>query len=279
MSFWTDVRDTFTAPFRAVGDWVSDIASGENVFESTGKFVSKEFTAMWTLSDPNFALAQTDVGQEALNSKIANALTVGVSGDLAKTSKYGLDSATGIDPTWVTFRDAAIAGIDGSAKIGIAVASGGAAGAAAGAGGAGAYAVGAATVGGAYAGAQGVQKLNDAVATGDFAGIVSSATNIYNSSGGAGGLDLPDISDTVDAANQAVEDAQNVADIIRGAAGDARGAAGQAQSLVDLVKSNTPAQVRGYASSLADAASDNPGTSLALLAGAGLVAYLLLRGK
>lgn len=281
MSWWTDVRDAITAPFVAVGDWVGDIASGENIFSSTGKFVSKEITGVLTLSNPTFALAQTDVAQEALNSKIANALTVGVSGDLAKTSKYALDSATGVDPTWTSFRDALAAGVDGGAKIGIAYLSGGAAGAVASGAGAGAYAVGAAAVGGAYSGATAVDKFSGAVQSGDIAGAISSATNIYNSTnaGGDGGLGLPDISDTVDAANQAIEDAQNVADIIRGAAGDAQGAAGQAQSLVDLVKSNTPAQVRGYTDSLVDSVSENPGTSLALLAGAGLVAYLLLRGK
>jgi len=36
MSFWTDIRDAATAPFRAVGGLADDLVSGRNVFGSVG---------------------------------------------------------------------------------------------------------------------------------------------------------------------------------------------------------------------------------------------------
>lgn len=45
MSFWTDIRNTVTAPFRALGSFGSDLFSGKNVFDSIGKLATREISA------------------------------------------------------------------------------------------------------------------------------------------------------------------------------------------------------------------------------------------
>lgn len=44
MSFWTDLRDVVTTPVRSVVDFVDDIFSGENFFESIGDLVGKNIS-------------------------------------------------------------------------------------------------------------------------------------------------------------------------------------------------------------------------------------------
>lgn len=76
MSLWTDIRDTVTAPVRAVTGLVGDIFSGQNVLESAGRFAAREFSSM----TPGFKLATLPGVKQGL--KALDPITFGVSGDL-----------------------------------------------------------------------------------------------------------------------------------------------------------------------------------------------------
>lgn len=90
MSFWTDIRDTITAPFSAVGSLVSDIASGKNVFESVGK---EGFKALASFQAPE-DLFNKYTGLDNVLEK-ASPYTFNITGRLAEQSKLRYDVVTG----------------------------------------------------------------------------------------------------------------------------------------------------------------------------------------
>ncbi len=87
---WTDVRDTITAPIRATTGFASDLFSGKNVFESTGRLITKELAA---LQGPQ-ALAINSLGIESTLKKISP-YTLGLGGEIADTNKFAYELNTG----------------------------------------------------------------------------------------------------------------------------------------------------------------------------------------
>lgn len=85
MSFWTDIRDTVTAPFRAVGGLVGDILSGKNVFESATTFAGRGLAVYQ--APASFIVDKTPI-KGVLKNEMVDKLTLGVTGNLADRSAF-----------------------------------------------------------------------------------------------------------------------------------------------------------------------------------------------
>jgi hypothetical protein len=84
MSFWTDIRDTVTAPVRAVGNLAGDVFSGHNVFDSLGHAVKtfaitplKPLHAVASLTGSNVITKEIEKGQNAIGNAAASPFTFG----------------------------------------------------------------------------------------------------------------------------------------------------------------------------------------------------------
>lgn len=250
MSFWTDIRDTIEAPFKAVGGLVSDLASGKNVFDSVGQLGAKEFAAFM---GPTALLVDKTPLKVVLQK--ASPFTLGITGDIAKSSALAYDintqgktlgRAEAIDTAKYVGKDAAI--------IGAAVLTGGAvAGAAPGLGTAGA-------ITGGFAGAKAVSSFAN---TGDPTSLIQGATGLLS----GGGLSLPD------GFSDAFGTAKNFYD-------EANAAKQDAEDIYSKFARNAPVAVSGYSSNQSGYASGSPGggnTSLYIMAGLGMAAFILMR--
>jgi hypothetical protein len=93
MSFWTDIRDAATAPFRAIGGLVSDIASGKNVFESVGQAGFKTISAFQAPED----IFNKYTGLNTFFDK-ASPYTFGITGRLSEQSQMRMDQLSSNEP-------------------------------------------------------------------------------------------------------------------------------------------------------------------------------------
>lgn len=278
MSWWTDIRDAVTAPFRAVGSFVQDIAQGENFFESLGRFATREFFALNPMIATNAPLVNNiDPAKELLKNDYFNALTAGIGNNIVGVAEFTQDANTGRDFSYTEARDAYLDFAKGTAKVGAAALAAGAAPATASA-----YTTGAA----AYTGAQGASGIINKLESGDVLGAISSAASTYSPYTGLPEIP-PGVQDAINAGKDVKQTAEEIArkaEEARRAAEAAKQAGQQAAGLVDLTKSNLPPISRGYSSNtpgaiLSEGDSSGAGSMTPLLLVGGTLALILLKGR
>lgn len=293
MSFWDDVVNAVEAPFKAIGTLVSNVAQGGNVAQNLEQFIGKNVFVVDPVS--NSVIQGDNAIGNTLRSSTASKVTLGLSSDVVAISNYNsaanVNQQTNVDPL-----SAAKAFGDAYLKVG-AAAVGASEGVAASGGVDGVTS--AAEVTGATYGAVGTeQQAAGVLNTPSVSGVSSSVTNVTNLTGvDPGNSDfISAVTDAGASAQQAV-DAATAAQNAAAAASGAAGAAGQAatvasgagitagqaasgaQSLLNLVKSNTPAVVNGYTNTSPAATAPVTTTSMALpLIGLGLL-LLMRRAK
>lgn len=132
MSWWTDIRDTITAPVRAGWEIVTapfDIAAsvvrGDNVFDIIKAQVSEIANPAISAVMPVVGLAGTDSGQKLLENPLLDKLTLGVSSDF-KGYAHGLQT---LSKDFEISKDDALSSLRLGVKAAVAVGTAGAAGA------------------------------------------------------------------------------------------------------------------------------------------------------
>lgn len=262
MSFWTDIRDAVTEPFRAAGSFAEDVISGRNVFESLGDFGTREFFALNPMTAFNAPVVNNTPIKDVLDNKYVSSLSAGLSSNISNVADFTQKSNTGADFSFTQARDAYLNFAEGVGKVGAATLALGAAPASAGT-----FTQGAA----AYTGAQGSQGVISKLQGGDFLGAFSSASGL------AGAPSLPDgFQDTIQAGKDAAAQAAAALAAAQKAAQDAQGSSGQAGALVQLAKQNTPSVSKGYSSTVPGDIVPQSGSMTPLLIGGGILAVLLL---
>lgn len=165
MSLFTDIRDTVTAPFRAVGGFVDDVFSGRNVFQAAAEGAARGFSS--TIGAPIKLASDIPVVKTGL--KALSPVTAGLSTDILSTAQYykGLD--TGKEFNFSEFRTQALTQTKDAAIVGGGIAAAGLVG-------------GASAAGQGTAGLLGANTVSKAV-SGDIKGAVGGLTQIVGGSG------------------------------------------------------------------------------------------------
>ncbi len=236
MGWWSDFRDTVTAPVRAAVqiltapvDIANSLIHGESVSDTLKDQIKEIGEPVLKTVTPLTGLAGSDTGQTLLRNSTLDKLTLGVSSDFAGYS-HGLTTLS---------NDLSISKDDKLSALRLAV------------------------KGGVIVGTAGVASAVGAT-TGEVIGAVGVAGNALrgDASGLVSALGLPDLS----------------------------GLSGSLSTVNNFLPGGQPAQPgqptvseqagssSGYRS-LASAADSGGSSTTLLLAGAGLAAYLLLRGK
>lgn len=178
MSLWTDIRDTATAPLRAVGGFVGDVFSGKNVADSVGRATARIGASVVA---PTALAYSNPISQKALG--FISPYTAGVGDDVALVARNTREINAGGDISPAMARETALRG-GRAAAIGTA-----------------AYltagAVGGATVGGQAAAGLAGARVGASLVAGDVAGALNAAAPF------AGGLVPASVADAYGAARDA----------------------------------------------------------------------------